>query len=116
MKHRQKEPALLIRVHPCFIRGSLMSHLRAIFDFKQAENRYILNWSVGISRTFPSFHGWCLVAKSHAKERRSVQRQSGESIALLELSVESLGLSVPASARDISILGIGLLADRELAA
>jgi hypothetical protein len=47
-------------------------------------------------------------------ERRSVRRVGGNTIGPVELGVETLGLSLPASVRDISVKGIGLRADSRL--
>src|SRR4051794_12849430 len=51
-----------------------------------------------------------------ANERRSVKRVAGITIVPVELAVSSLGLPVPATVRDISVTGIGLVAARRLEA
>jgi hypothetical protein len=42
-------------------------------------------------------------------ERRLLRRVPAVSIAPVQLTIEALGVSAPATARDISIMGIGLL-------
>ena len=49
-------------------------------------------------------------------ERRSVKRVCGDTVGPLELTGATLGLTVSADVRDISIKGIGLVATRRLEA